>query len=291
MVLISGLIIVCLNGCEESRAPTYFGEDEPDAAPAMLATAFDPNSTGSLTGRVTWSGELPRVPPFLAPISPLSEQPAGPKQEWPNPHAPSIDSSNRGVAGAVVFLRGVDAKRARPWDLPPLRVVVKESRYHIVQGDFDGETGFAQRGTTVTIESQDDRFQAVQARGAAFFTITLPRHSPSVDRVLPHSGVVELSSNAGQFWMRAHLFVADHPYLTRTDASGQFSLQKVPPGSYELACWLPNWHEAARELDAETTLVTRLTFRRSVVKLRDVTVSKGNALPANFSFESADFER
>jgi hypothetical protein len=89
--------------------------------------------------------------------------------------------------------------------------------------------------------------------------------------------------------MRAHLFVADHPYLTRTDAEGRFSLEQVPPGAYELACWLPDWHEAAHELDAETAEVTRLTFRPSVVKLRDVEVERGGRRAAGFAFGAGDF--
>jgi hypothetical protein len=278
-------------GCDETRTPTYFDDDQAPAAPVALAAAFDPISAGNIAGRVTWEGAMPQVPPFRAPISPLSEQPAGPKLLWPNPHAPVIDATSRGVAGAVVFLRGVDLQRARPWDHEPVRVSVRRCQYHVLQGDRDGNSGFVRRGDKITIVSEDDRFQAVQARGAAFFTLTLPDRDRPHERVLTQNGVVELGSNAGQFWMRGHLFVADHPYLTHTDSTGRFSLERVPPGNYELACWLPNWNEAAHELDAETTLVTRVTFRASVVKLRDVTVKARGQQTAQFAFEVDDFAR
>jgi hypothetical protein len=91
--------------------------------------------------------------------------------------------------------------------------------------------------------------------------------------------------------MRGHLFVANHPYLARTDVEGRFQLEAVPPGTYELACWLPNWHVAKHELDAETTQITRLTFRPSVVKLRDVTLKPRERQTSTFTFSSADFER
>jgi hypothetical protein len=89
--------------------------------------------------------------------------------------------------------------------------------------------------------------------------------------------------------MRAHLLVADHPYLTRTDSEGRFSLDGIPAGNYEIACWLPDWHEAARELDAETALITHLTFRPSVLKLRDVAVAKGLRQTVEFSYRTDDF--
>jgi hypothetical protein len=289
LALIAGLSLV---GCDESPHTTYLGDDEaPADPPKNLAAAFDPAMTGSVAGRVTWTGAASAVAPFRAPISPLSEQPDRRKFVWPNPYAPAVDPDSHGVAGAVVFLRGVDPERARPWDHPPVRVAVRDCRYHVLQGDADSATGFVRRGDRVTIVREDDHFQAVQARGAAFFTLTLPDRDRPHDRVLPQTGVVELSSNSGQFWMRAHLFVADHPYLTRTDARGRFSLEQVPPGAYELGCWLPDWHEAAHELDAETMLVTRLTFRPSVVKLRDVTVKNGVRLPADFAYGADDFAR
>ncbi len=280
---------VAFLGCEESPLTVYFENSEaPEPAPAE-PSRFDVADTGTVTGRVTWCGVPPRVPPFLAPLSPLSEQPGGLAAEWPNPHAPAIDATTRGVGGAVVFLRGIDPARARPWDHPPVRVAVRDSQYHVAQGETEARTGFVRRGDGVTIVSEDRRFQAVQARGAAFFTVTLADPGVSCQRALTQSGLVELASNSGQFWARGYLFVADHPYLTRTDAAGRFSLQQVPTGRYELACWLPDWHEASRELDGETANVCRLTFRPAVVKLRDVTVERAAVRTADFTYASEDF--
>jgi hypothetical protein len=277
------------SGCDASPVPTYFGTDEAPPPPAPLAADFDPSTAGTIAGRVIWEGAAPRVPPLESPVSPLSEQPTGQRLFWPNPLAPAVDPASRGVAGAVVFLRGVDPRRARPWDHPPVRVAVRDFAYHVRQGGTDALTGFVRRGDRVSIVADDDRFQAVRARGAAFFTLALAERDHSQERALAQTGVVEFSSNAGQFWMRAHLFVADHPYLARTDALGRFSLEQVPAGAYELASWLPNWHEASHELDGETALVSRLTFRPSVVKLRDMKVAPGAHRTVDFSYREDDF--
>ena len=95
-----------------------------------------------------------------------------------------------------------------------------------------------------------------------------------VERVFDREGVVELSSASGCFWARGNLFVAEHPYYARTDAEGRFRLPQVPPGDYELVCWLPDWHWPVRdrELDSESWQVTRLVFRPPVEVTQSVQV-------------------
>lgn len=287
-------LLICAtgwSGCDDARLAGHFQDDAVDSVPeARAPSAFDGKRTGSIAGRVTWDGAVPVVGLYRAPVSPLSEQAGWPKQLWPNPFAPRVDPCTRGIAGAVVFLRGVDPGPARPWNHSPVTIVMHGCQYHVLQDQREGQIGFVRRGDAVTLVSEDDRFHAVQARGAAFFTLAFPDNGQERARVFDRAGVVELSSNAGQFWMRAHLFVADHPYFACTDAEGRFSLDQVPPGHYELACWMPNWHEASHELDAETALVTRLKYRPTVVKLQDVTVEPGARRAARFSFAPTDFD-
>ena len=125
-------------------------------------------------------------------------------------------------------------------------------------------------------------FTSIQARGADFFALTFPDEGTVRNRVLDRDGVVELSSNAGQFWMRTYLFVDDHPYYARTGADGRFALPKVPPGDYDLVCWMPDWREASHEIDADTRLVTRLTFRPPLEVVRRVHIEPGVTTTQDF---------
>ena len=267
------------------------GRPAPLAGPAAdAARAFDPAAAGAVAGRVTWAGDLPEPPPFWAPPSPLSEQTLGPRREWPNPNGPLVDPQSRGVGNAVVFLRGVDPRRARPWDLDPARVELHDYQMHVRQGDADGPFGFVRRGDAVMLESRQDVFSAIQARGADFFAFTLPSAGASRDRVLDHAGVVELSSNTGQFWMRAYLFVDDHPYYARTTADGRFSLPQAPPGDYDLVCWLPDWREASHDIDADNRLVTRLTFRPPLQAIQRVHIDPAATAAADFTLSLDQFD-
>jgi hypothetical protein len=255
------------------------------------SNAYDAATVGEIKGRVEWTGQLPVVPPFHAPVTPLAEQTRGPKRDWPNPNAPLVHPKSRGVGNAVVFLRGVDPRQARPWDLKPVRVELRDYQMHVRQGDADGLYGFVRRGDRIELESKQNVLQTLQARGADYFALSLPEEGTTRGRVLDHNGVVELSSNAGQFWMRAYLFVDDHPYYARTDGDGRFTLPKAPPGDYDLVCWMPDWREAEHEIDADTRLVVRMTFRPPLQIVRRVHVDTGATATADFTLSLAQFNK
>jgi hypothetical protein len=101
--------------------------------------------------------------------------------------------------------------------------------------------------------------------------------------------VVELSSAAGRAWMRAYLFVDDQPYYAHTDTKGGFRLERVPPGRYELVCWLPSWRLRRQERDPETSLVTRRFFAPAAERRRPVEVRAKATAQEEFAFGQADF--
>jgi hypothetical protein len=276
---------VALAGCDADPPPLHA-----PAGPAVAASsAFDATKVGDVVGRVTWAGAFPEAAPFLAPVSPLSEQLRGVKRNWPNPNAPLIDPKSREVGEAVVFLRGVDPRQARPWDLDPVRIEMRDYQIHVRQGNADSRCGFVHPGKKIDLESKQNVFHSIQARGADLFALTFPDEGTVRNRVLDRNGVVELSSGAGQFWMRAYLFVDDHPYYTRTGADGRFKLSQAPVGDYDLVCWLPDWREANHEIDPDTRLVTRLTFRPPLQVVRRVHIDSGEATTEDFSLSEECF--
>jgi hypothetical protein len=266
-----GTAVLC--GCDGRAAPPQTA-----ALPAMeLGRDFDATTAGTISGQVTWHGTIPEPSRYRSPISPGNEHAGQPRHLWPNPNTPRIDPASKGVAGAVVFLRGVEPRRSRPWDHSAVRVELRDYQIHVCQGDRDDNTGFVLRGEAISMISRQTLFHSLHVRGAAFFARAFPDADEMCSRRLDRAGIIELSSGCGYFWMRGWLFVTDHPYYTATDAQGRFSLPQVPPGAYEFVCWLPDWHEASRELDAETALICRLTFRPPVEIVRSVQVDSGQA--------------
>jgi hypothetical protein len=284
--LILGLALL-LAGCGESL-PSH---TPPPGPRADASTRFDPATAGSVHGRVLWTGAIPRIDRYRAPISPLSEQSGGQPMTWANPHAPKVDGVSRGVAGAIIFLRGIDPRRARPWDHPAVFVELRDFQVRVLQGDRAQDTAFVRCGEEVEFRSAQPVLDTLTVRGDAFFSLPFPPGGRPCSRRLSRCGLVELSSGTGHFWMRGYLFVDDHPYYTRSDAEGRFRLPQVPPGEYELVCRHPNWLEEAHELDADTGLVVRVTFRSPVVISRPVRVDPSATADATFTLSASLFGR
>src|SRR5437868_5027969 len=101
-----GRMIFCLSfvaflGCTEPPAPIV-----PDPVETQIGQSFDASSTGTISGRVIWDRDIPTADEYLVraiAFNPyLHKNPA----RYTTPHVPQVKASNRGVANAVVFLRG-----------------------------------------------------------------------------------------------------------------------------------------------------------------------------------------
>jgi hypothetical protein len=186
-----------------------------------------------------------------------------------------VDPRHRGIEHAVVYLRDVDRSKARPWDHAPVRIEHKSWDLRIRQGSEPVRVGFVRQGDSIVAVSKQKVLHILRGQGAASFSLPFPSAEVESRKTLSRPGHVELTSGAAYFWMRGHLFVADHPYYARTDASGNFELSQVPAGAYEIVCWMPNWKVAWRERDAESSQFTRIGFAPPAVLQRSVTVDPG----------------
>lgn len=270
------LFWVILPGCQDAAAPAV------EPLPNRASSTFDAAAAGAIEGRVTWEGKQPTVPPFQVHAHFLAANKTPQPMIRPNPHAPHVETASGGVANAIVFLRGVDAQRARSWSHPPVRIEQGDYQLDVVQGSKRGLVGFVRQGGVVEMVATKHIFHSLRVRGATFFTLAFVEPNKISQRPLEKKGLIELSSGAGYYWMRGYLFVDDHPYYARTDATGRFTLEQVPPGQYQLVCWLPNWHILKKARDPETSLVTRVAFAEPVEVQQTVTVRRGEVGTVTF---------
>jgi hypothetical protein len=279
--------ILCVSGCGGSpAAPPELPEIDVKAG-----SQFNPKTASDVGGTVTWHGEIPTVPPYRLRFNQFPGSPGKPMIFHGNPNAPVIDPRSRGVANAIIYLKGIDPKRGRPWDLPPVSVEMWVKRFSIRQGEAVSQVGFVRRGDPVKMLSRDGFFHSLHFGGAAVFTLAFPDPDQPLSRRLREKGLVEATSGAGYYWLRAYLFVDDHPYYARTDAQGRFSLPKVPPGRYQLVCWLPDWREERHERDPESGQVTRLFFRPPAQVVKTITITDGAKVKMDFNVSEEYFAK
>lgn len=266
-------------GCE--RSP----KSHAPPPPTPLGSAFDPAAAGRVAGRVIWQGDAPDVEPIR-----LFVRIEDFDMNQPNPNAPRIDSKSKGVAETLVHLRGVDPKRSKPWHHPPVEVVFSDNHLAVVQQSQPRRIGIARRGDEAAFVSHEKRKHIAIARGAAFFSLPLLDRDAVTRRALPETGIVDLTSGSAFYWMRAYLWVSEHPYAAITDADGRFELTDVPAGEYELVAWRPNWRIKGHERHPEFGAIERLNFGEPAEKRTTVRVAAASdAADVRVEFSASDF--
>jgi hypothetical protein len=255
-----------------------------DTAPPPAG--HDPAAGGTVAGVVAWKGTPVAVPALVH----VGLQPDGTvaTTTHPDTDAPAPDPATGGLAGVVVFVRGIDPNRARPWDHPPASVEADAHGITVRQGGTVGRAGLVRAGDEVTLTAAVP-LSAVRARGAAFFTLTLPEPGRPRVRRLDRPGFVELTSADGRPWPRAHLFVAEHACCAVTDAAGRFHIPGVPAGPCEVVAWHPNWRLTDRERDPESGFVVRHVHAPAAETAKALTVTAGATHDLRLTFGADDF--
>jgi hypothetical protein len=232
---------------------------------------------GAISGTVTWTGPIPKVPKLAITKNPEICDPAGLKTR--DLERLLINPDGNGVANTVVFLRGITT--GKPMDLPADRQQLdqKTCRYtpHIMLVPQSG---------TLKIESSDPVLHTVQMFGVATNNIPFPFQNQFIPVTLQRQGVVELKCNAGHVWMNANVIVVRHPYYAVTDDRGAFTLSDVPPGEYEIVAWHEGWQIAseAKVLDVGAQVeVRRPIYSTPVSWTKKVTVKPSQPTVVDFT--------
>ncbi len=252
-----------------------------DADSPAPASRFEPLSTGKLAGFVTWVGEMPQTEP----VTEIRPRATGGYDIFTHthPYTPQVDRFSRGVAGAVVSIRGIDASKAKPWDMPPVSVTIRDSQIAVTQGDRTGRIGFIRKGETVRFQSAEPAYQLLRGRGAAFFSLPFPTPNSPLERTFDTYGRISLSNASGSFWQAADIFVCDHPYHAVTNSEGRFEFTQVPIGKYELVAWHPTPVNAKVERNPESGLPFSLHYAPAHEVPRPVMVVSGHVVVANLT--------
>lgn len=283
------VVILCfflLVGCTEPSAPPQ----EAESTTTELGQAFDTNLTGTIHGRVTWDGDVPAGEEFIVRTNAFNPYLHRNPGRFRTPHLPQVDAKSRGVANAVVFLRGIEPSRSKKWDHPPVRVEYHERQLIVVQGESKSQVGFVRRGAAIEIVNRDPEYHSLRVRGAAFLALPLIDGNRVHERNLKQAGLVDLTCGAGYYWLHAHLFVVDHPYYARTDAEGRFRFDHVPAGKYDVVCWLPSWHVERKEYDPETAIIARWVWHAPQELKSAVTVETGDDREVTFRWNASMFD-
>lgn len=190
---------------------------------------------------------------------------------------------NGGVKNAVVYLQKIS--EGKPFDkgkkyfldqkdcrykphvmvLPygsSLEIVNSDPVLHNVHVSELGSSRMSVVNIAQPIRGQRSVIQASQIRKPGFFVATC---------------------DAGHPWMNAYIIVAEHPYYAVTDADGNYMIEDVPPGEYNLVMW----HEGVRvtKVDTDRGKTVRYEYEDPYQTESQVTIEKGRPARVDFKLQ------
>jgi len=215
------------------------GRPSTDSSPALAAV--DLSTAGSITGVVTLDG----APPVLKPID--MSQSSACVQANPAPVVPPtvVVGEHAALANVVVFAKS--GLRNYKFDTPSSPVVLSQKNCmyepHVLALMTDQPFEIQNNDPTMhnvhPMPKQNRQWSTSQPAGSAALKSSFARPEfamPVLCNVHP--------------WMRAFVFVFDHPYFSVSAKTGTFELKDLPPGTYTVEAW----HESLGTQDQTVTI-------------------------------------
>lgn len=177
---------------------------------------------GAVKGKVVFRGTLPAVEK----VQVKSDIPTcGTEKEVPK----IVLGEEQGVANSVVKIIGAKGT-----------VMPQTGKLDQVECEFVPHVQALPVGSTLKITSSDPVLHNSHAffeDGSTAFNIAVPIMGMEISKKLEKPGILKMRCDAGHVWMSAYVAVLDEPYFAVTDADGNFSIEGVPAGDYEIEVW------------------------------------------------------
>jgi plastocyanin len=197
----------------------------------LIAVLLAAQATGTINGVVTTKAH------GLKPLRVTMDQRVC-GNELPD-EAIVVDSQGR-LANAVVALVGVKSRG----NAQSSGIMNEKCR-------FAPRVQIVRPKATITTSSRDPILHTTNASldgGKGLFNIALPVPGITISRQVAQAGLVRVVCNTHP-WMRGYVIVTDE-IATVTAADGTFTLNAVPPGTYELRIW----HETLKGATQKVTV-------------------------------------
>ena len=205
-----------------------------------------------ISGVIKLDGPQPKRPPLQ--LTPESRK-LYEGQPYPRDEVELVSAKGE-IKNVFVYIRkGLPA--GKTYTAPKRAALLDQQRSMFrprIQGLFVGQD-FAMRNSDPIIHNVRSLSQENRP-----FNIAQPAGTP--DRIKKFSdkeGPIELRCDYHR-WMRAFIFVMEHPFFGVTDAQGRFSIKNLPPGEYVLATWHESFGENKQIIQVGNSELKKVNF-------------------------------
>ena len=244
-VLALALVVACGGGNDyfeefDAKSGGAAGESDSGAQSSAVMTNVDPATAATVRGVVSFSGDVPRLPPVNMSAEPDCAKLHGGRV--PSDRAVVNDGKLQHVL--VWISQGLEGKRF------PVRT-------DIVSLDQQGclykpHVVAVQMGQTLNITNSDETTHNVHPlpRENREWNKSQTSSAPAIDYAFPRAEMkIAVKCNIHP-WMQAYIHVLEHPYFAVSAADGSFEIANLPPGTYTLQAV----HEQFGEQEMEVTV-------------------------------------
>jgi len=264
--LFAGAVLVMIVGCGRSENDQPKTE-APHAPPAPAAVspvagyeAIQVTDGGTISGSITVSGSIPKLPP-----RPLNKDPnvcgtgARESQEL-------IVNRSGGLKNAVVIVEGVKRGKAIP-------AAAENTQIDQARCEYAPHVQVMRVNTEISVLNSDPILHNIHfyQNDESLFNIAQPVKGQVNKHKLEKVGFVYAECDV-HGWMRGHVAVVDNPYYAVTDENGKFSIPDLPPGIYKVRVW----HEYLGEKTQDVAVAARADAALNV-DLKDLLSRKNPA--------------
>lgn len=234
----AALLLASCGGSKEEA------KKEETAAPAAAPAAVDEATAATITGKVAFAGEKPKMRPIDMSANPACAR----SHSTPQLSEEVVVNSNGTLRNAFVWVKS--GLPDRQWPTPATSVELAQEgcmyKPHVIG---------VMTGQGIEIKNDDPTNHNIHP---------LPKVNPEWNESQPPKGDPKTKSFAREEvmipvkcnvhpWMRAYIGVVSHPFFAVTGDDGTFTIKGLPPGTYTLEAW----HEKYGTKDVQITVAPK----------------------------------
>jgi hypothetical protein len=170
----------------------------------------------------------------------------------------SLQVNNGKLANAVVALTD-DIQRGKRWESDKAVVDNRECRFEprVQIGRYQG---------AIEMKNSDPVFHntnlapIANANSTTLVNVPLPLQGQSQTKKLEKAGIVAVNCNVHE-WMKAWIYVSEHPYAAVTRADGTYEITGIPAGEYNALVWHEKLGQVSKKVKVESGGAAMLDHR------------------------------
>jgi len=215
------------------------------AKPALGYDVGEVANGGSISGSIQFAGDAPAAIPIEAT---KDKKVCGKTQKFDESLV--VSAEEKGIKNAVISIVKIETgkgfDKASPLDQ-------KECVYtpHIV---------LTPAGQKLEILNNDGILHNIHTYSEAnpAFNQAQPKFKKKLKKQFDAAEYIKVTCDAHN-WMTGWIVVMDHPYYVVTDATGSFTMENVPAGTYQVKIWHETLGETVQEVTVEAGVSANLT--------------------------------